>query len=70
MSALDVACELAETHGISSDEALGTRARAEGVCPDCLMAVAVAYGDTADEATGFLIGVIVGATLTNSKVEE
>jgi hypothetical protein len=65
MNAIEEMCEAANA---PADEALGERARAEGICPDCLVTIAVATNDTPDEAVSFIVGVIVGATLINNKV--
>jgi hypothetical protein len=65
MSAIEETCEAASA---TPDEALGERARAEGICPDCLTTIAIANSDTPDEAVSFIVGVIVGATLINNKV--
>jgi hypothetical protein len=65
MNAIEEVCEAANT---TADEALGVRARVEGICPDCLTAVSIANSGTPDEAVSFMVGVIVGATLMNSEV--
>lgn len=62
--------EMAEASSAPADEALGARARAEGICPDCVVAIALANSDTPDEATNFVVGVIIGATLINNKVDK
>jgi hypothetical protein len=67
MNALE---EMAEASTLPAEEALAVRARAEGICPDCLIAASIANSDTPDEAVSFSVGVIVGAALANSKVEE
>lgn len=53
--------------GEDPEQALNRRARAEGLCPDCLVTVAVAHSDTGDEATSFLSGILVGVAIANTK---